>query len=145
MYVHTYYNPSRGLEERLEFYKDLNCTCELLNENMTLDAYHQTLANKYIIIKKSITGNIENISINEDAVLQNVSNFGYFVLLANKNSSTEEVLQIYRNKDIIEKVFENLKDSLDITRTEVHSDFAFNNKLFLCYIALIYIIHLKES
>jgi transposase len=112
---------------------------------MTLDAYHQTLANKYIIIKKSITGNIENISINEDAVLQNVSNFGYFVLLANKNSSTEEVLQIYRNKDIIEKVFENLKDSLDITRTEVHSDFAFNNKLFLCYIALIYIIHLKES
>jgi transposase len=145
MYVHTYYNPSRGLEERIEFYKDLNYTCELLKKNMALEAYHQSLADKYIIIKKSITGDIENISLNEEAALQNVSNFGFFVLLSNKNSSTEDVLQIYRNKDIIEKAFENLKDCLDVTRTEVHSVIAFNNKIFLCYVALIYISYIEKK
>lgn len=48
--------------------------------------------------------------------------------------------QIYRNKDLIEKSFGNLKERLDMRRMSVASEENFEGKLFIQFIALMYLV-----
>jgi len=53
---------------------------------------------------------------------------------------------IYRNKDLVEKAFGNLKERLNFNRTAVSSDQSLDGKLlFVEFIALIYLSYLKKK
>lgn len=63
---------------------------------------------------------------------------GYIVFLTTDlEITTSELLKIYRNKDVIEKAFDNLKNELDLKRMRIHSDEAWSGKMFISFIALI--------
>lgn len=145
IFIHVYYNMERYLDEKHKFLKLLRETVEALENNEPLHGRQISLAKNYIITKKSIEGKIEDVKINYETVNEKCLDFGYIVLLANKNSSNHDVLKKYRQKDMIEKAFDNLKDRLKVKRTEVHSDLAFNNKLFIAFISLIYISYIDKK
>lgn len=64
---------------------------------------------------------------------------GYFACMTNDlNLSSEEVLKIYRLKDIVEKYFDNLKNFVDSNRSRTHFTSTFEGKLFVVFIGLIY-------
>ncbi|TYC85210.1 transposase, partial [Acetobacterium wieringae] len=71
-------------------------------------------------------------------------NYGYFALLSNEVSDPFEALSIYRSKDIVEKGFGNLKERLNFRRMQVSSELSLNGKLFIEFIALIYLSYVKK-
>ncbi len=56
-----------------------------------------------------------------------------------------EALEIYRNKDIVEKEFGNLNDRLNFSRPGVSSDQYLNAKQFVEFVALIYLSYIKKQ
>lgn len=67
---------------------------------------------------------------------------GFFCILSNSTSGSEEILDIYRRKDAIEKGFDDLKNHLDMKRMRTHSDATTDGKLFLAFVALIAVSHM---
>ena len=51
--------------------------------------------------------------------------------------TSQDILDIYRRKDVIEKSFDEIKNGLDLKRLRVHSEVAMDGKMFVAFIALI--------
>lgn len=54
-------------------------------------------------------------------------------------------LELYHNKDVVEKAFGNLKERLNLRRTLVSSDQSLDGKLFVEFVALIYLSYIKKQ
>lgn len=64
---------------------------------------------------------------------------GYFACITNDICLTcEEVITIYREKDVIEKHYDNMKNFTDGKRSRTHYTETFEGKLFINFISLIY-------
>jgi len=81
----------------------------------------------------------------EDAIAEARKNYGFFVLLSNEVREPIAALEIYRNKDLVEKAFGNLKERLSFNRMAVSSDQSLDGKLFVEFIALIFLSYLKKK
>ena len=81
----------------------------------------------------------------ESAMDERNRNLGYFALLSNEVKDPYEALSLYRSKDIVEKAFGNLKERLNFRRMQVSSELSLNGKLFVEFIALIYLSYLKKA
>lgn len=57
----------------------------------------------------------------------------------------ETALALYRSKDVVEMAFGNLKDRLNVRRLHVSSELSLNGKLFVEFIALIYLSYIKKN
>ena len=62
---------------------------------------------------------------------------GWLVVISNFVTDAKEAIKIYREKDIVEKGFQRLKNSLDLGRLRVHSETSMQNKVFIGFISLI--------
>jgi len=51
-------------------------------------------------------------------------------------------LEIYRQKDLVEKAFDNLKERLNLRRLAVSSEQSLDGKLFVQFVALIYLSYI---
>lgn len=84
-----------------------------------------------------------------EAVKATKRNYGYFALLSNEKMDAMTSLEQYRNNDLIEKAFGNIKDRLNLCRplesTEKSLDGNFDRKIFVALIALIYWSYLKKT
>jgi transposase len=56
-----------------------------------------------------------------------------------------KALQLYRNKDVVEKAFGNLKERLSMRRMLVSSEQSLDGKLFVEFIALIFLSYIKKQ
>ena len=65
--------------------------------------------------------------------------------MSNKIKTAEEALNVYRSKDIVENCFDDLKNHLDMKRLRVHSAAAMDGRLFLQFLALIYISSIRTK
>ena len=54
-------------------------------------------------------------------------------------------LELYRNKDLIEKAYGNIKDRLNLRRLLVSSEKSLDGQLFVAFVALIYLSYLKKQ
>ncbi|MDV2887429.1 transposase, partial [Alkalihalophilus pseudofirmus] len=77
--------------------------------------------------------------------LKATGNYGYFALLSNEVKDPFEALSVYRSKDVVEKAFGNLKERLNFRRMQVSSELSLNGKLFVEFIALIYLSYVKKK
>ncbi len=84
-------------------------------------------------------------TVKEEVVLQAKKYFGFFALLTNETMNVITALEIYRNKDLVEKAFGNLKERLNVRRTLVSSEQSLDGKLFVEFVALIYLSYLKKA
>jgi CheY-like chemotaxis protein len=75
------------------------------------------------------------VTVRQDVVNEAKKNYGYFFLLRNDVKDSIESLEIYRNKDLVEKAFGNLKERLNFSRTAVSSDQSLDGKLFVEFVA----------
>lgn len=97
-----------------------------------------------------------NITINEDNSftyekdydkIDNIRNeLGYFAIISSRfDNDINDILKIYRNKDSIEKVFDNLKNYLDTDRLRVHKDSSLSGKMFITFLSLILKAQIDEK
>ena len=81
----------------------------------------------------------------EGTINDRTRNCGYFALLSNEVNDPYEALSLYRSKEIVEKAFGNLKERLNIRRTLVSSEQSLKGKLFVEFVALIYLSYLNKQ
>jgi len=84
-------------------------------------------------------------SVIPEAVAKTKRYHGFFALISNQKMDAIEALQLYRNKDVVEKAFNDLKDRLGMRRTLVSSQKSLEGKLFVQFIALIYMSYIKKK
>lgn len=143
MYLHIYYNAEKAVESERNLHTLLSeLQAELASGKRNPE--HEKQYAKYFTVtstpKRGIT-----VTAKDEALAEAKKNHGYFVLLSNEIKDPIEALEIYRNKDLVEKAFGNLKERLNMRRTLVSSDLSLDGKLFVEFIALIYLSYLKKK
>ena len=70
---------------------------------------------------------------------------GIFILLTNNNELVKvQVLDYYRQRDLVEKVFDIVKNEFDTNRLRVHSQYNTDGRLFIKFISLIIYMELSR-
>lgn len=143
MYMHIYFNSERALEDEKNF-NALLCRLQEELESGTTHPEHDRLYAKYFDTTNTPVRGTKVIA-REDALAHARKNYGFFVLLSNEVREPIAALEIYRNKDLVEKAFGNLKERLSFNRMAVSSDQSLDGKLFVEFIALIFLSYLKKK
>lgn len=143
MYAHIYFDTIRALEDERHFTRLIyRLNGELAAGNREKE--HEALYAKYFDVKTTpVRG--QKVTIKENAVSEAKRNFGYFALIGNEAMDAGQALRLYRNRDVVEKAFDNIKDRLDMRRANVSSDLSLDGKLFVEFIALIFISYLHKA
>lgn len=133
--MHIIYNPDKQVDEQKILYSTIE---RLENELKELKEIPEKL-NKY---EKFFNINIKDgkiiYQLNNEKIKKGLFTAGYVVFLTSDLRLTPiEVLEIYRNKDVIEKNFDDLKNELDYSRLRTHINKTTDGKIFVAFIALI--------
>lgn len=143
MYLHFYFNIEKAMEDE----KELNARLSALQteiESGKRSPENEKLYTKYFDIKTTpVRGTIATAK--QKAMDEAKLDYGYFALISNEIKDPIEALEIYRNKDLVEKAFGNLKERLNLRRLAVSSDASLDGKLFVEFIALIFLSYLKKN
>jgi transposase len=143
IYLHYYYNIDKATEDEKAFDRKLmTLRNELLSGQRKTD--HESLYIKYFQVHQTPKRGI-TVTVKEDAVKKTKKYYGFFVLMTNQKMSSIEALELYRNKDVVGKAFGNLKERLNLRRTLVSSEQSLDGKLFVEFIALIYLSYIKKK
>jgi transposase len=142
-YLHLFFNPEKAAKDQAEMNDYLT---SLYNDllNNTKKEYRMKDYDKYFEVTTTPKRG-RKIKPKEDAMLQASRDYGYFALLSNEVKDPFEALSLYRSKDIVEKGFGNLKDRLNFRRMQVSSELSLNGKLFVVFVALIYLSYVKKK
>ncbi len=143
MYMHIYYNAAKAVDDERELHKLL----AKLQEELLSDRRNPNHEKKYAKYFDINTTPIREISVKakEDVLEEARQRYGYFVLLSNTIKDPIKALEIYRNKDLVEKAYADIKDRLAFNRPAVSSEQSLDGKLFVEFIALIYLSYIKKQ
>jgi transposase len=70
-------------------------------------------------------------------IKQHLKYKGYFILITNHETNAVKSLEIYRNKDCVEKDFQNLKSCLSFDRVRTHNSDTTIGRVFIAFLTLI--------
>lgn len=142
MYIHLYYNPEKYADDAVKFNQKLDrLKAEILSGHRVAD--HERLYKKYFIINETPVRGI-SLAYKQDAINSARERYGFFVLISNEVKDPAEALRLYRLRDVVEKAFGDLKDRLNCRRSLVSSESSLRGKLFVEFVALIYLSYVKK-
>ena len=140
---YAYYDQRREQDERRLFYRRLHDAAEKLR-GITLkswmnpvDVVKETTRNYAPYLDWKVIENSFEVSIRKNAVAQRVNRMGLFILLFQGSFEWDECLAMYRCKDIVEKVFDMLKNDIEALPLNVRKDTTVAGYLFVCFLSLI--------
>ena len=143
VYLHYYFNIDKAAEEEKAFDRKLmGFKQELESGKRNLE--HEKQYQKYFQVKTTPKRGT-TATVKEEVVQQAKKYFGFFCLLTNETMDAITALETYRNKDLVEKAFGNLKERLNLRRTLVSSEQSLDGKLFIEFVALIYLSYIKKK
>jgi transposase len=147
--AHIFFNEKAELEQRHLFLSKL-MDIEAKYDQVAFgtiqefeDALNTNVPAKY---RKYFKWNEKTTAIEKDmqGIDAYLHNQGYFIVVGRESEiDKRELLDDYRNKDVIEKIFDVLKNEMDGNRLRVHSDTTTQGKMFVKFIALI--LYMKMS
>ncbi|MFA7490467.1 MAG: IS1634 family transposase, partial [Mariniphaga sp.] len=143
MYFHLYYNAEKAVEDGRKFnLRMIDLQQELMSGKRK--AEHEKDYAKYFEVKQTPVRGVR-VMPRQAVTDEAKSRFGFFVLLSNEVKTSRMALEIYRNKDVVEKAFGNIKERLNGKRMLVSSNASLEGKLFVEFIALIYLSYIKKQ
>ena len=143
IYIHYYYNDQHATDDKISFNNMLDkLESELLSDKRTPE--HEKLYEKYYDLHSTPVRGVKLIP-KQEAIDDAEKDFGFFALMSNSIKDPDEALNVYRSKDLIEKAFGDLKERLNMRRESVASDENLEGKLFVQFVALIYLCYIKKA
>lgn len=142
-YLHLYFNKEKEAEDAMKLSRLLTRLKHEL-ESGKRDPAHEKAYAKYFEVKSTPKRGVV-VKPKQEAIDAAAKNYGYFALLSNEIKDPIEALAVYRNKDLIEKAFGNLKERQNFRRMEVSSERSLDGKLFVEFVALIYLSYIKKE
>jgi len=143
MYLHIFFNEQKATDDKISFNKLLDTLEEELISGKR-SSEHEKLYSKYYEIKETPVKGV-SLTAKQNAIDEKLKYSGFFALISNSVKEPLNALDIYRSKDVVEKAFGNLKERLNMRRTSVSSEENLDGKLFVQFVALIYLSYLKKQ
>jgi len=143
MYLHVYCNDQKATDDKVSFNKMLDSLEAELASGKGIPEHEKSYA-KYYEIKQTPVRGI-TFTPKQDAIDEAEKNYGYFALVSNGVKDPLDALEVYRSKDMIEKAFGDIKERLNMRTTSVSSEENLDGKLFVQFVALIYLSYIKKA
>ncbi len=149
--VHIYYNEKAGLDQRHSFLARLFDIEKQIGyrafESMKeyLDFRSERVPEKFIkffkLDRKSMV-----IVRNIRAIAEHLARTGYLLFLSNSDAhNRDRMLDYYRSRDIVEKMFDVEKNQLDGKRLRAHTPYNADGRVFVKFVALILHSYLSKK
>jgi transposase len=136
MMAHIFFDSKKFHEEETVFYAGLSQR-EAALKDMKKKPNIEKALDKYLTFTYADDGSFI-FERNNDRIDEVISRFGFFIIYTTDfRLDSKEVLSIYRRKDLVEKCFDNLKNSIDMKRIRTHNNDTCEGKSFVAFIALI--------
>lgn len=142
MYLHLYFNPDRFADDGKALNKKLDKLREEILSGKRIPE-HEKDYRKYFEIKETPKRGI-TITYKQEAIDAARARYGFFALVSNEVKDPVTAISLYRTRDVIEKAFWNVKERLNLRRTLTSSESSLEGKLFVEFIALIYLSYIKK-
>ena len=143
LHAHMYYSPNREYEESDTLYRRLNGCIETL-KHVSLKPWmnHKEVFNsiagplsKYLDWR--VVGNRFDVKYRKRGISQRINRMGRFILLSSDSLEWDDMLSLYRSRDMVEKAFEELKQSLEVMPMNVRKDPTLRGFIFISFISLL--------
>lgn len=133
---HVYYDSEKAALEYVRLLERVEVWRKELEENRFVEGNRQ-FYDRYFVVGVD-SGGGRCVRVCDEAVLEfKRSVAGFFVLLSNDVSDAVEAFCVYREKDVVEKGFDDLKNGLDLYRLRVHGAEAMDGRLFIAFVSQI--------
>ena len=143
-WLHIFYNAEHAASDFDRFTRKLIVYRDELLSGKPIDE-HEEFYGRYLIVRETSKRGLK-VEFNEAEIQKRRKKYsGFFCVLSNKIKTAEEALNVYRNKDVVENCFDDLKNHLDMKRLRVHTAAAMDGRLFLQFLALIYISSIRTK
>ena len=134
--AHIFYNPAKAAAEEDILFEEIE-RCEKALREMTEPPARNLQYDRYFKINRTKDGGLGFIR-DTGKINTIISRLGFFIIVETDfEASSLDVLMIYRQRDVVEKSFDDLKNELDMKRLHCHSDETAEGKLFVAFFALI--------
>jgi len=135
-YRHVYYDSKKAAEEYTAFLDKVDKWRDELTQGREVDSNRQYYE-KYFIVKDTPKRGRRVVAREDEIQAFKQNNAGFFILLSNDIKDPVRALKVYRDKDTVEKGFDNLKNSLDMKRLRIHSSESMRGRLFIQFVSQI--------
>ncbi len=143
LYVHVYYSAEQAAAHYDAFTRKLIALKQELKAENYIEK-HAKLYERFFTIKETPKRG-RKIEFNDDEIQKYRKRYaGFFCIVSNQLKQAKETLNVYRAKDVVENCFDDLKNHLDMKRLRVHSSEAMDTRLFLQFLALIYVSEIRQ-
>lgn len=139
VHLHLYYDSEKAEEQSRKLDTRLIQLYDKLQQGKELNEKEKKETKAYFVKED------DQYKENRSAIEDKKDQYGWQGILTNTKLSTKTVLQLYRNKDVIEKAFNDVKDRLNMRRLHVKQDDSLRGKLFVQFIALILVSFVKNK
>lgn len=143
VYLHSYYSPDQAAEDEKNLDRNLFMwRSELLSGHRVVE--HEIAYKKFFCVKTTPKRGTQ-VKVLDEAIQEAKRNHGYFALLTNDTMDAVTALELYRNKDVAENVFDNIEERLNMRRVLESSEQSLDGKLFVEFVALIFLSYIKKQ
>jgi transposase len=142
-YVHVYYDKRKAADQEPRLYAELEDSISALTDMVKQKELSVKNAQKgmftckrknLITVRK--TGNSTCVfEMDAKAVDEARGRLGYFMILSTEDLPAGRVLDVYRAKDGVERVFNNVKNDIGFDRPAVKTDATLEGKVFIVMLA----------
>ena len=142
-YLHLYYNARQAAVEFDQFTSDLLKYKEEIESDKRVVA-HEEYYERFFFVKRTPKRGL-SVKYNDEAILKHRNRYaGFFCVLSTVFKDPMDALRTYRQKDVIENSFDDLKNQMDMKRLRVHSSAAMDTRIFLQFLALILLSQIRQ-
>jgi transposase len=138
---YCYYNPARAQQEKDSFYKRLYSIKDQIERlkvsKDTKAKAREIMSNLSSYFSLNVSNDQVIVQIKEKAVTRRLNTKGIFIIAYNGENSWDTCLSVYKEKELIEKSFDILKNDLEFSTPQVHKDTTLKGLMFISLIALI--------
>lgn len=143
-YLHIYYSAQKAAAEFDRFTRKLLKYKDELTSGKKVKE-HEEYYTRYFIIKETPKRGLQ-VSFNDEEIQKYRKRYaGFFCILSNAIKQPLTTLNVYRAKDVVENSFDDLKNHLDMKRLRIHTSAAMDARIFLQFLALIYISQIRST
>jgi transposase len=143
LFAHVFYNADKADTEEYIKQAEVKKLLKLATENPD-DKKNQNNFKKWLNIIRNNDGTVDSIDVNYSVLSKELAYSGWLVLISNCIDNAEEVLSIYRTKDVVEKAFHRLKGQLDMRRLRIHADKTMKSKVFVSFLSLVIFAYINN-
>lgn len=138
--IHIFYDDVRASEEKKALMERCHAwenELDKMVERKTCRAEETKKYEKLFRLHYDMNGYLQGYERNSRAIRKELKKPGYFFIASSEDMDAAAVLDIYRGRDNIEKLFRSLKSGIDFEKARVHTTESLKAKVLLVFIAMI--------